>query len=242
MALLTLPCRKKIAHLSDRLVNHRLVKDVREVLPDLPTLPELPALAASLPEWSEIVGAALEAGSKHGLVMPAIPQRPRKRRRVGNLVLLVALVGGLAIAYRWWNGRRGDAAQLIDEPREPGDAPAVTPPPSPWATPASALNRREPAPGVSSMSQPKTEDQVESGSESATSAESAEPTVESGSTAHPASNVAPLAYTAEAPLRPARDETARPRLPLGRGLAPSMPSIPSRRPAMPGRPSSFHPR
>lgn len=240
MAFLTLPRRKRTTHLVDRLPSTpRRVKEMRDHLPDVPSFSSMPALSAlsSLPELSEIVEAALEAGAKHRPAMPVIRQR-RRGHRTTKVVLFAVLIGGLVLAYRWWNGRRGDAAELLDEPYASGDAPGAMPPPSGWTTPsASAL---EPPPGVSSPSQPKTEDQVVSGSESATSAD---PTGEQTATAaHDGSTVTPLSSTPEASMRLAREETPRPRPPMGRGISPSMPSLPARRTSMPGRPSSFHPR
>ncbi|TAK74430.1 MAG: hypothetical protein EPO16_10930, partial [Dehalococcoidia bacterium] len=89
MALLSLPRRKRIARLSERVPR-----------PDF-----------DLSDLSELVDAAVEVGAKYRPIPRLARRRPRRRRTVGVL-LLVGLAGAMVCAYRWWRAQQERAAQF----------------------------------------------------------------------------------------------------------------------------------
>ena len=228
MALLPLPRRTRIAHLSD----HHVIRDMRDGLPDLP-----------LPDFSDLVEAVIEVGAKHRPAMLAPHKRPSRRRPVA-LVVFVLAVGALALAYRWWRGRDKDTARLIDVPAGPDRTPAAPSwTPSPSATPQVDANDAPPASPRQDEMPPeaaRAEAPRETAAEPDRSSAPATPDSVTETVSTPSSMWAPR--TQPRPQSPVASAPVRPQWKFGRGPSTAVPPVPAGRPALPGRPHSHLPR
>ncbi len=228
MALIAFPRRKRSAHLADRvtdrIADHRLVREVREGWHDLPSRADLPipALPTALPALSDLVEAAIEAGAKHNPVRLAV-RRPRRKRRAAGVMLLVAVVGGIVLAYRWWQKRDQDPAGLLDEPDDSRDGPTAMPPaPSPWAE---TVARSEPETPNATADGPRAALTVEADACEETSSEAPKPWV------------APRRAEAQRPREAGRAPTS-----FARGPSVAAPAIPVSRASVPDRHEPHLPR
>ncbi len=231
MTLLMLPRRRRMPRLTD----HRITRDLKDLKGSLPEIPAV-HMPDTLPDFSELVDAALEAGARQRKALPALRRRPR-RRRATTFMLLFAVLGGLVIAYKWWNGRSGQPARLADAPDGPAGAPAE-PRPSPWSVPtgeASSTSETGPWPMTSpqaSTPTPASDRPVDP--EVVAQTEPSEPPTER--TASPAQALQPRASRSSEPGR------ERPERFAGRGISAARASIPSMRPSIPSRFSPHLPR
>lgn len=232
MALIAFPRRKRSARLadrvSDRIADHRLVREVREGWHDLPSRADLPILAlpgslpSALPALSDLVEAAIEAGAKHSPVRLVV-RRPRRKRRAAGVMLFVAVVGGIVLAYRWWQKRDQDRAGLLDEPDDSHDGPTAMPPaPSPWVETAA---RSEPETPNAAADGPRAALTVEVEACEETSSEAPKPWV------------APRRAEALRPREAGRAPTS-----FARGPSVAAPAVPASRPSVPDRHEPHLPR
>lgn len=240
MALLSLPRRTRIARLSDRMPH-----------PDLADL-------------AELVDAAVEVGTKRRPIPRLARRRPRRRRTAG-MVLLVAAVGAMVLAYRWWRARERATAQLVEVTDRAASVPVAPPPvPSPITQPAAEPAVAPPgsqqheappsaveSPSVGDAPVPhagvsvSSESPVQGSSAGFTEPQAADPS-------HPtareetSNTSASTAWTPSIqPRRPqgaAASTPAHPRWGFGRGPSSGAPSMPAARPAIPARPRPHLPR
>ena len=235
MALIAFSRRKRSARLADRvtdrIADHRLVREVREGWHDLPSRADLPipALPSAFPALSDLVEAVIEAGTQHTPTRLAV-RRPRRKRRAAGVMLLVAVVGGIVLAYRWWQKRDQDPAGLLDEPDDSDDGPtAMLPAPSPWVE-------------TVARSEPETLNAASDGPRAALTVEVE--ACEEASLEAPKPWVAPRRAEAQRPREAGRVPTSFARGPsvAAPAIPASRPSVPASRPSVPDRHEPHLPR
>lgn len=247
MALLSLPRRTRIARLSDR-VPH----------PDLADL-------------AELVDAAAEVGTKRRPIPRLARRRPRRRRTAG-MVLLVAAVGAMVLAYRWWRAQERATAQLVEVTDRAASVPVASPPvPSPITQPAAEPAVESVADAVTppgSQQHETTPSAVEpppagdapvphagvsvsselpaqgssAGFTEPQAADPSHPTAREETSNASASTAWTPSIQPRRPQGAASSTPAHPRWGFGRGPSSGAPSMPAVRPAIPARPRPHLPR